>query len=94
MSRMVLTPTTGYVFVSDAPEQFNVEMTQSTWAFIANVDAFICQGVNPTAGPSDGSTFVRAGERVIVEGGNFPKLSVVKASPDDGHASLSRCYFP
>ena len=92
---MVLTPTTGYVFVSGTPETFSTTMTINTfWAFIANVDAFVCQGVNPTAGPSDGSTFVRAGERVIVEGGNFPKLSVVKAMPDDGFATLTKVYYP
>ena len=91
---MVLTPTTGYVFVSDTPETFNVEMTQNTfWAFISNVDVFLCQGVNPTAAPADGSSLVRAGERVIVEGGNFPQLSIVKALPDDGFATLTKVYF-
>lgn len=89
-----VTSTADYKTVSSPAVQFDTSMdTDEYWVFTPSVACFIAQGSNPTASAGDGSTYVAAGESVLIHGYLGAKLSVIRAS-SDGVATLTRAHFP
>lgn len=63
------------------------------FVFTPSVACYIAQGAAPTASAANGSTYVAAGESVLIDGGVGAKLSVIRAGGDDGFGTLTRVKF-
>lgn len=80
--------------VGASSAQFSLAMNangmpaQILYAFVANVDCWIAQGVNPTASAASGSAFVPARTMVFLDGFNGSTVSVVQDTAG-GKASIA-----
>lgn len=81
------------VAVGASTGQFSVSMADpQIWMFVANVDAWIAQGANPTASAGAGSMFVPARTPVYILGSAGAKLAVIEDS-SGGKASLTEVRY-
>lgn len=89
-------PTTSSDFQSVGASEVDFDTTMASgeyFVFSTSTDCFIKQGAAPVAASAaDGSTFVGAGQSVLIDGALGAKLSVIRNTAD-GKATLTRVKF-
>lgn len=87
-----VTASAEYLAVSTTADEFVTEMEADQYfVFTCSVPCYIAQGETPTASAADGSTYVGAGESVLIDGTIGPYLSVLGTTA--GVATLTRVKF-
>jgi len=59
------------------------------WILTASTNCYIAQGAAPTASAADGSTYVHAGQQVLIDGDLGAKVSIIRVTAD-GVATLTK----
>ncbi len=94
MSFPVPTTTSDRSTVTASSQQFSPTMVNGEfWILTSSIACYILQGSNPTAAAADGSTYVAAGESVIISGQLGAKLAIIRAGSSDGEATLTKAAF-
>lgn len=89
--RAVPTPTSFHTSVTGTSQQIDAGMEPDTyWVFTSSVPCLIKQGDDPTAAASDGSTFLGAGQSVMLDGSAGSTLAVIRVGGTSGEATLTR----
>lgn len=90
MSFLVPSPTSDRTTVTASSQQFSFTMVAGQiYVVTASVAAYLAQGSNPTASAADGSTYIAAGESVVITGNFGAKLAIIRAGAADGEATMT-----
>lgn len=87
-----VTSSAEHLAISTSADSFATVMAAGQYfVFTSSVACYIAQGDAPVASAADGSTYVGAGESVLIDGTIGPALSVL--ATDTGVATLTRVKF-
>lgn len=91
MSFLVPSPISDRTTVTAASQQFSFTMVAGeVYVLTSSVAAYILQGSNPTAAAADGSTYITAGDSIVITANFGAKLAIIRAGAVDGEATLTK----